>query len=62
MTDARDIIRTWPADSAERLVQLVDLYDNRPDGDLAIEAAVAGGEAVGLTWGDLRAIAERVGA
>lgn len=62
MTDARDIIRTWPADPADRLRAVVDLYDNRRDDDLVIDAASEGGQHVGLTWGDLRTIAERVGA
>jgi hypothetical protein len=62
MTDTYDLIRTWPTDPAERLRALLNLYRNRSNDDLAIDGAYADGNRLVLTWGDLRAIAEKAGA
>ncbi len=60
MIDSRDLIATWPTDPADRLRAVLDLHPNRHDDDLLLGAASEGGVHVGLTWGDLRDIAERV--
>lgn len=64
MTDAREIIRTWPADPAERLRSILDIYGDGPDDRVVLMATYDkdAGHEIGLTMGDLRAIAERVGA
>lgn len=62
MTDTRDLIASWPADPAERLRATLDMYPNRKDDDFVTEAAYDSGQRVGLTFRDLRAIADRLGA
>lgn len=61
MTDTTDLIANWPADPVARLRHILDLYPNRHDDDMAIEGLYRAGVRAGLTWGDLRSIAERLG-
>ncbi|GAA0494221.1 hypothetical protein Ade02nite_20540 [Paractinoplanes deccanensis] len=60
--DSRDIIATWPLDPVERLRDTLALYKHRPDDDLVIQAASADGQQVGVTFGDLRALIQQIGA
>jgi hypothetical protein len=48
-------------DLAARLNRLLDLYRNSPDDRVVLDAS-GGDEADSLTLGDLRAIADRIGA
>ena len=52
-------------DPVARLRHTLDVYDNQPDDEFAIMATsgmYGDGVRTGLTWGDLRAIADRLGA
>lgn len=52
-------------DPIARLRHTLDVYADRPDDDWVTRATsgiYGDGEVTGLTWGDLRAIAERIGA
>lgn len=52
-------------DPAARLRHTLDMFTGQPDGEMAILAtsnAYPDGGTTGLTWGDLRAIADRLGA
>jgi hypothetical protein len=53
------------SDPIARLRHTLDIYVDQPDGEwvtVATSNLYGDGEKTGLTWGDLRAIAERMGA
>lgn len=54
-----------PMSPAEKLRHVLDLYPNRSDDSIAVEGSYnqhGDGARIDLTFGDLRAIADRLGA
>jgi len=52
-------------DPVARLRHTIELFDNQPDDEFVVQATsnmYGQGERTGLTWGDLRALADRLGA
>lgn len=68
MSFASDIRDQHPhpgTDPVARLRHTLDVYADRPDGEwasIATTGIYSDGEKTGLTFGDLRAIADRLGA